>query len=145
MLSAENIERFMAKVNRGGGLFACWEWLAGKDSYGYGRFRIDGKSYYAHRLAYEYFIGPIPEGLTIDHICRVRPCINPYCMEPVTHRVNTLRGEGLTAQNARKTLCKRGHRFTVLNTYIRLDGRRNCRECARWDRVRYKNRLTASK
>ncbi|MCZ6447620.1 MAG: HNH endonuclease signature motif containing protein [Alphaproteobacteria bacterium] len=63
----------------------------------------------AHRFSYETLVGPIPEGLILDHLCRVRSCCNPSHSEAVTHRVNILRGDGITAINARKLFCKRGH------------------------------------
>ena len=110
----------------------CWEWT-GSTSQGYGRFRADGRSVFVHRWAYERFRGPIPAGLTIDHLCRNRRCANPDHLEPVTNRENVLRGEGITAQHARKTHCPQGHEYTPENIYS-WPGRPNgrlCRECMR--------------
>jgi hypothetical protein len=84
----------------------------------------DGKVRLAHRVIYEYLVGPIPDGLSIDHLCRVRHCVNPAHLEPVTHRENVLRGQAPTAVNGRKTRCKRGHEF---NRTVR-NGRR-CYTC----------------
>jgi hypothetical protein len=84
-----------------------------------------------HRLVYAQVFGPIPDGLQLDHLCRVKNCINPAHLEPVTGRVNTLRGIGPTAINARKTHCLRGHPFDQANTKIRTDGHRKCRTCRR--------------
>jgi HNH endonuclease len=91
-------ERFWAKINKGGpipehrsDLGPCWLWTAATN-YGYGVFRIDRRSIYAHRYAYELLVGPIPDGLQLDHLCRVPPCVNPTHLEPVTHRENILRG-----------------------------------------------------
>jgi hypothetical protein len=84
---------------------------------------------YAHRLAYQLLVGPIPEGLVIDHLCRNPPCQNPAHMECVTHRENTLRGASPHAMNARKTHCKRGHEFTFQNTYVDAKGCRSCLAC----------------
>jgi len=86
---------------------------------------------YVHRVAYEHFVGPIPEGLHLDHLCRVRHCFNPDHLEPVPPRVNTLRGVAVTAHNAAKTHCKHGHEFSPENTHIRPGGGRACRECGR--------------
>lgn len=89
-----------------------------------------GRMLMAHRVSYEYFVGPIPEGLTLDHLCRVHNCVNPEHLEPVTQRVNILRGFGAAATNARKTHCPQGHEYTPENTY-RDEGRRVCRICKR--------------
>src|SRR3989304_2992011 len=75
---------------------------------GYGRVWCNGRMQMVHRLIYEALVGPIPNGLTIDHLCRVRRCVNPDHMEPVTMLVNCLRGEGPTAKQARQTHCKNG-------------------------------------
>lgn len=109
----------------------CWLWQGTPNvAGGYGRL---GKGGYAraHRFAYELLIGPIPKGLTLDHLCRVRLCVNPKHLEPVTIGVNALRGVSPNAQNARKTHCLRGHPFNAKNTYVRTDGHRTCRPCQR--------------
>lgn len=93
----------------------CWPWLLAPQNTktmpsGYGRFWLrDGSQPLAHRLVYELVVGPIPPGLTLDHLCRNTMCVNPWHMEPVTSAENVLRGEGAPAQNARKTHCKQGH------------------------------------
>lgn len=93
--------------------------------------RVDGKQRYAHRLAYEWAVGPIPPGAQIDHLCREPRCINPDHLEAVTQRENIVRGESPSAVNARKTHCLHGHEFTPENTYRRPDdGNRQCRACA---------------
>ena len=84
-------ERFMGHVDASG---ECWEWLGWKDARGYGKATSDIKPRskdWAHRVAYRLFVGPIPDGLTIDHLCRVRTCINPSHLEPVTRSENTRR------------------------------------------------------
>lgn len=112
----------------------CWLFAGYKNSLGYGQiFTYVGResSYqYAHRVSYENLVGDIPEGLVIDHLCRVRHCINPDHLEAVTARVNTLRGEGVLV-NTRKTHCPRGHEYTQENVqkFGSNNGRR-CRQCA---------------
>jgi hypothetical protein len=125
--------RFWAKVDRSG---ECWLWTAYTDPLGYGRFAVrpDGKrrTLLAHRFAYEQVVGPIPRGLTIDHLCRNPSCVNPKHLEPVPIAENLRRGEGVCAQNSRKTHCKHGHEFTPENTYVRAERNgRECRECLR--------------
>ena len=104
----------------------CILWSGYIDQAGYGRF---GRHGYAHRRAYEEAVGPIPEGLTIDHLCRVRACINPEHMEPVTRGENVLRGVGPAAMAARVTHCPQGHAYAGWNLTIKKDGARRCRTC----------------
>lgn len=110
----------------------CWSWTDRKDPKGYGRFSrvwVDATTAFVHRLAYMAIIGPIPDDLPLDHLCRNRACCNPSHLEPVSAGVNVLRGESLAARNAAATECVHGHPFTSENTYITPDGRRNCRKC----------------
>lgn len=112
------------KVNNNG----CWIWQL-TPSETYGRANHSGKQVYAHRLSYEYYGGQIPEGLQIDHLCRNRKCVNPDHLEPVTLKENVLRGIGISANNAKKTLCKNGHELEGYNLIVRPRGRRTCRTC----------------
>lgn len=125
-------EKLLARVDRTGD---CWLWTGyvRPDGYGVLTQKVDGKAtpLYAHRLSYEAFVGPIPDGKHIDHLCRVRCCINPAHLEAVTPRTNYRRGVGWAGDNARKTHCKHGHEFTAANTEIRPGGGRGCRECSR--------------
>jgi hypothetical protein len=113
----------------------CWIWQRAKLPRGYGVAKVGGQIRRAHCVAYEVSVGPIPDGLELDHLCRVTACINPTHLEAVSHEVNCLRGKAPSAFNAKKTHCKHGHEFTVENTIIerRPDGRerRRCRACAR--------------
>jgi hypothetical protein len=109
----------------------CIIWTGYIGSNGYGVKKIKGKSQSAHRLAYAEANGPIPDGAHIDHLCRNRACVNPEHLEAVDLITNIMRGEGIMAQNARKTECKRGHEFTPENTMMTKQGGRSCRECGR--------------
>jgi hypothetical protein len=108
----------------------CWEWTAKIGNSGYGRVTVDGRVSYAHRFSYEAFVGPVPEGLQLDHLCRNTVCVRPDHLEPVTPAMNTHRSRlTIGAINAAKRDCKRGHPFDEVNTYITTAGRRVCRTC----------------
>lgn len=132
--------RLWAKVDKDGpvpshrpDLGPCWVWTASTAA-GYGQLGGKGGFKLAHRIAYELTHGPIPEGMTLDHLCRVRHCVNPLHLEVVTRVENIMRGEGPTARNARKTHCKHGHEFTPANTihFTNWNGKpgRQCRTCS---------------
>ena len=108
----------------------CWEWTAYRNRYGYGQFCIDGRMMKAHRVAYELYRGNIPEGLQIDHLCRVRHCVNPDHLEPVTAQENHRRGES-GVKNKQKTHCPHGHPYAGDNLQIRSCGGRTCRKCSK--------------
>jgi len=120
-------ERFWAKVT-GGDFTECWTWTAYLMRTGYGVFGSEGRrTMLAHRYAYTSLIGPIPDGLEMDHLCRNRACVNPWHLEPVPHAVNVARGLGGINMSSR-THCAQGHPFDEQNT--RLDrGARQCRAC----------------
>lgn len=110
---------------------SCWEWDGSKSDRGYPIFWDGSKNVRAHRFSYELHKGPIPEGMTLDHLCRNRGCVNPAHLEAVTQGVNTLRGEGVAARNAKKTNCPSGHPYTPENTKYQKSGARVCRTCHR--------------
>lgn len=131
-------ERFWAKVRieDAGYETLCFMWTGYILYTGYGRFGWNGKIRYAHRVAYEVMVAPIPEGLVLDHLCRNRACVNVAHLEPVTNRVNVLRGLTVVAANASKTHCVRGHEFTPENTYTNPSRHgRHCRICIREHRA----------
>lgn len=127
-------QRFWEKVSKAEG---CWLWTGGLDTCGYGSFYIginsDGKHHEigAHRQAYIWIKGEIPDGFTIDHLCRNRACVNPDHLEAISLRDNILRGNGRAAQQARRTHCPAGHRYDLFNTYVSPSGKRRCRVCKR--------------
>jgi len=109
----------------------CWLWLGTVSGGGYGQFQespLTKKKKLAHRASYECFVGPIPAGMQLDHLCRVRCCVNPAHLEPVTNQENGLRGIRL---NRLKTHCRRGHLLAGNNLIPRFlrKGQRVCREC----------------
>lgn len=120
-------ERFLEKIDVTPG---CWLWTASKRPNGYGQFKVGDSPVPAHRFSYEHYFGSIPEGLQLDHLCRVRSCVNPAHLEPVTQAENIRRGESPPARNARKTHCPQGHAYQGDNLIID-GGYRRCRTCKR--------------
>lgn len=127
----EKVEKRI-KINANG----CWIWVGYRKDSGCGIYGMtslwkEGLSLkiYAHRLAYIAFVGSIPEGRDLDHLCRVTLCVNPKHLEPVTRQVNLLRGDTVTAKNHKKTHCPSGHAYDLLNTKTNERGWRRCRIC----------------
>lgn len=138
LLPHERRERFWAKVDRRG--HGCWLWV-GATTKGYGVFRDDNdRNVLAYRYSYEQLRGPIPDGLTLDHLCRVPACVNPDHLEPVTIRENILRGTGPTARNAEKTHCVHGHPFP--KTSVEAGRKRRCLPCMRRDNAARYTKVT---
>lgn len=124
-------ERFMARVKKSDG---CWLWTGGKrgrPGAQYGKYMMDGKLTGAHRISYQLFVGPIPEGMTIDHICRTTLCVRPDHLRVLTLVENIMIGTALPALNARKTHCIHGHPFDDQNTkhHSRSSGKKQRRCC----------------
>lgn len=128
MTVEQKVDAFWAKVDRSGGEDACWPWLGADNGQGYGRFAVRrGKLIYAHRFAYELLVGPIPDGLHLDHLCRNPRCVNPRHVEPVTNAENRRRG-----RLGQITHCPRGHPYDDANTYSHPGQHdRVCRACHR--------------
>lgn len=123
--------RFYSKIARPIDSTQCWLWIGSRNRRGgYGRFRLREKLWVAHRVAYEAFCGPIPEGLTLDHLCRCTRCVNPTHLEPVTVAENIRRGTQGWNMSVR-THCPRGHTYDETNTRMDKRGSRHCRACAR--------------
>lgn len=123
--------RFEAYVRRTAG---CWDWTGARMANGYGVFnmpdRLGGGTRLAHRVSYELNVGPIPDGLELDHLCRVRHCVRPDHLEAVTHRENDLRGASPFLVAHREGRCLRGlHAMTPENARVTSNGRRRCRAC----------------
>ena len=112
-------ERFAARVSVQDD--GCWIWTGAKASNGYGSIGYESRTHSTHRLAYTLLVGPVPEGLQLDHLCRVKSCCNPAHLEPVTNAENQARRSWPT--------CKRGHAYSPENTARNSRGWRYCREC----------------
>lgn len=131
--------RFWVKVDKAGpapehhpDLGACWLWTAGTNRGGYGNWDFGGRKTrirkMAHRFAYELEVGPIPDGLHLDHLCRVRHCVRPSHLEAVTQQENNRRAAEV---RVKVTHCPQGHEYTPENTYRQRWGARLCKACAR--------------
>lgn len=145
MTTPDLFMRHVVRASSGDGWDGCWLWTGCIAKNGYGQVGHEGRTRSAHTVSYELHVGPIPEGLTIDHTCHNgsgckggasclhRRCVNPAHLEPVTQRVNNQR-----AQAASDEKCVNGHEWTPENTRVRKDtGQRICRECAKKQRAKY--------
>lgn len=145
-LRSRFLHRQIRVIRRGD--WECWIWQGACDRAGYGVIVRDRQSYRAHRVSYEIFIGPIPPGLVIDHLCRTRNCLNPEHLEPVTIGENVRRGESISMTQGKRTHCVNGHPFSSdnvrLSSYRQKDFTRGtyrkCKECARQIGQRYRER-----
>lgn len=125
----------------------CWLWTAFRDHAGYGAYAVVRTAIRKpHRVAYEQLVGPVPSGLELDHLCRVRHCVNPAHLEPVSHLENVRRGRAGEVNSARiraRTHCPAGHPYAGSNLYVDPRGNRQCMECRRVARRRsYARRST---
>lgn len=108
----------------------CWLWTGRLDKDGYGRITVNQRPGRAHRVAYETFVGAIPEGMEIDHLCRVRHCVKPDHLEPVPHQLNVARAFSANDAERNPDECLHGHVLDESNAYL-VQGSRQCRECHR--------------
>lgn len=133
----ERFERFVDRTAD------CWLWTGARTPLGYGMFTVSVDSrVFAHRLAYELFVGPIPDGLVIDHLCENPSCVNPAHLEPVTQGVNVIRSPvSASGRNIRKTVCPKGHPYDRVN----VDGSRRCSICTRASEQRRNARRKAAR
>jgi len=114
----------------------CWEWTGHITDYGYARTTLQGhKNHLIHRITYQIFVDAIPEGLVIDHLCRVTHCVNPIHLEAVTVQTNILRGISPTAENAKKQTCKNGHELVQLKSF------RGCPICIKINQAKWREEV----
>lgn len=138
----EHRRRVFRRIRFVDGFDGCWEWTASGNQYGYGQVWTHGRLVCVHRLMYEWFVGPIPSDLQIDHLCRNRGCCNPNHLEAVTRQENIRRGDAgkETSRLARlRTTCGRGHALTDDNIY-RYRNERRCRACHRIHKLAHRER-----
>ena len=141
-VKGSDADRFWSKVDAGAE-DSCWHWTGSRHERGYGLFRVgsrtDGSARLvrAHRLAYELTIGPIPDGLVIDHVCMNPPCVNPTHLEAVTQAENMRRFA------AKRSACQNGHPWTDDSFVVTGQGHRTCAVCLSSSRARAKERRRA--
>lgn len=141
-VTIKQTRRFCENITVGDG---CWEWQGfldrpntGGGGGGYGKIHWNRRQQFAHRVSYEWLVGPISPGLQVDHLCRNRRCVRPDHLEPVTRRENIIRGLGWGGINSRKQMCVHGHTYDIANTVLRRTegGHRRCRKCVAAKSVR---------
>ena len=136
-------ERFRSKVVVDDS--GCWLWCTSLKESGYGLYSTGNSSVSAHRYSYELLVGAVPMGLELDHLCRVRRCVNPVHLEAVTHAENVRRSNEALGRGPYATHCSAGHDFTPSNTYVDPGNNgRCCRLCRRETRRRYRERRRAT-
>jgi len=135
-------KRFWTKVRESDHVFddmPCWDWTASLHTHGYGQIGIDRRPRLAHRVSYELMRHDIPDGLSLDHLCRRKVCVNPWHLEPVTQMVNTQRANGWA-----EGVCSNGHTLSEVGIY-ECKTQRTCRRCREiaWDKANLKRKALA--
>ena len=138
ILTTRDIDRFWGQVAFR--QWGCWEWRGALAKKGYAHFWLVNSPRIGHRISYQITRGPIPDGLTIAHLCRNKKCVNPSHLEVATIRKSVLRGFGVTAMNARKRYCLRGHPLFGPNLYTYPNGGRSCRTCKKASMQKFLNK-----
>lgn len=137
-------DRIASKIAFVGSDASCWLWMAALTVKGYGEVSFEGRPHPAHRIVYQHLVGPIPDGQVLDHLCRVRRCVNPAHLEPVTNRENLRRGDhGNQYSNEARTHCGRGHHLTADNVYS-ARWWQECRACRSEATRAYRRRAKAT-
>lgn len=122
----------------------CWLWMGSLHPERYGIFCVDGRTrMFAHKWAYKALVGEYEDGLQLDHLCKVRQCVNPAHIDPVTPAVNNRRSNSRSARNLMKTHCVRGHPLSGPNLYVNYRGNRECKKCKRALNRAYMDRRAA--
>lgn len=135
MSHSETLKRFLKHVDKSAD--GCWHWIGSKNRKGYGHFLWHGVGPMAHRCAWTLLRGPIPEKLQVDHLCKVRSCVNPDHMELVTLQENVRRSD-VGLHQRQKTHCPRGHEYAGRNLYVNRKAQRICRTCNAMSQKHYR-------
>lgn len=143
--TSKQLARFWAKIDRSGGDDSCWFWTASRTPKGYGQIRVRQEQWTAHRMMWFITHGSLPSWpMVIDHICKVKHCVNPSHLRVLHTTDNILRSNEPRIVAHRKNQCTKGHSYTPENTYVAPSGNRRCRICLREkDRRRAKRRAIA--
>jgi hypothetical protein len=136
-MAARDAQEYILQRIEVDSITGCWKWRLSLNHDGYGRANYKHRQMLAHRTSYEAFVGEVPAGQELDHLCRTRECVNPDHLEAVSHYVNIMRGKCFSSLNAKKTHCHAGHPLSGSNVYTTRNGGRVCRTCSNAASIRY--------